>query len=123
MPEVELGWTPPWTVGRLADVVGMSQARWLMMSCHSIKGAEAAKIGLVNEAVPEDQLLRRVERLADRLAAIPALGLANTKALLNRMSPLRESRWDVAASEAFRECYATPEAQSRIKAFAARKKK
>src|SRR5208283_542077 len=60
MPEVELGWIPPWSVGRLAEIVGFSTARWLLMTCTSITGAQAAALGLVNEAVPEAQLHARV---------------------------------------------------------------
>src|SRR5579872_3050736 len=61
MPEVELGWIPPWAVARLAETIGVAQARWILMSCKLFTGAEAANIGLVNEAVPEGQLLSRVE--------------------------------------------------------------
>lgn len=123
MPEVELGWIPPWSVGRLAEIVGFSKARWLLMTCNSITGAEAATIGLVNEAVSENQLLARAEQLAKRLAAMPAEGLKQTKKMLNRMSPLRHFEWDVAASEAFRDCYSKPEAQKCIAEFVARKNK
>jgi enoyl-CoA hydratase len=123
MPEVELGWIPPWSVGRLAEIVGFSKARWLLMTCSSITGAEAATIGLVNEAVSETQLLARVEQLTKRFAAMPAEGLRQTKKLLNRMSPLRQFEWDVAASEAFRQCYSKPEAQKCIADFVARKNK
>lgn len=123
MPEVELGWIPPWAVGRLTEIVGFSSARWLLMTCHSITGAEAAILGLVNEAVPEAQLTARAEQLAKRLAAMPAEGLTQTKKMLNRMSPLRQSEWDVAASEAFKDCYSKPEAQKRLADFVARKSK
>jgi enoyl-CoA hydratase/carnithine racemase len=123
MPEVELGWIPPWAMGRLAEIVGFSNARWLLMTCNSLTGAEAATLGLVNEAVPETQLLARAEQLAKRLAAMPAEGLTQTKRMLNRMSPLRQFEWDVAASEAFRDCYSKPEAQERIADFVARKTK
>ena len=121
MPEVELGWIPPWSVGRLAAIVGFAKARWLLMTCSSITGAEAANIGLVNEAVAENRLLDRVEQLAKRLAAMPAEGLTQTKRMLNRMSPLQQFEWDVAASQAFRDCYSKPEAQKCIADFVARK--
>ncbi len=123
MPEVELGWTPPWCVGRLAEIVGFSKARWLLMTCIPITGAEAASIGLVNEAVPEGQLQQHAAQLAERLAAMPAEGLRQTKMLLNRMSGLRGFEWDQAASESFEICYEKPEAQQRLRDFVARKKK
>lgn len=123
MPEVELGWIPPWAVGRLADTVGVAQARWLLMTCKLLTGAEAAGVGLVNEAVPEDELSARVEALATRLASMPAEGLSNTKAFLNRISPLRNFEHDLRASENFRDCFAKPAAQERVRNFLARKAK
>jgi enoyl-CoA hydratase/carnithine racemase len=123
MPEVELGWTPPWAVGRLAEIVGWPKARWVLMTCNRMSGREAASIGMVDGAVPPDQLLAHAEQLAERLAAMPPKGLAQTKLLLNRMSPLRRFEWDAAASQAFRDCYAEPEAQHRIADFISKKGK
>lgn len=121
MPEVELGWTPPWAMGRLADIVGFQKARWILMHCATMTGLEAAEIGLVDEAVPDDQLLIRVEELARQFASTPPEGIARTKMFLNRMSPLRRSEWDAAASEAFRECYEKPEAQKKVADFLMKK--
>jgi enoyl-CoA hydratase/carnithine racemase len=121
MPEVELGWIPPWAVGRLAEAVGVAQARWLLMSCQIVSGTQAADIGLLNEAVAEDQLLPRVEQFATRLASMPAEGLISTKAFLNRISALRKIDYDRRASESFRDCFAKPGAQERLRHFAARK--
>jgi enoyl-CoA hydratase len=122
MPEVELGWTPPWAVGRLVDVVGGANARWLMMACVRVSAEEAKQLGLVNAVVPDDQLDKYVVTLAQKLADKPPAGLRHTKALINQMSPLRGTQWDAAASAAFEACYATPEAQSNVAAFLARRK-
>lgn len=122
MPEVELGWTPPWAVGRLTDIVGGVNARWLLLTSARVSAAEAQRLGLVNQVVPEHQLLASAEALAQKLASIPPMALRRTKALLNEMSPLRKPEWDVRAAEAFEACYATAEAQSSVAAFMARKK-
>ena len=121
LPEVELGWTPPWAVGRLVDAVGGATARWLVLACARVSGTEAQTLGLVHEAVPEPILAERVETLARRLAALPPVGLRETKALLVRMSPPRSPRWDRAAAEAFERCYGTTEAQANVAAFLARR--
>jgi enoyl-CoA hydratase/carnithine racemase len=123
MPEVDWGWVPPWAVGRLVEVVGFPRARWLLMTCVRMSGREAAAMSLVHEAVPEERLQPRVEELAKQLAAKPVEGLMQTKALLNRMSPLRQLEWDVAASQGFRDCFAKPEAQKRVREFLDRKGK
>lgn len=121
MPEVELGWTPPWAVGRLVDVVGGTNARWLAMACARVSGEEAKRLGLINEVVPDNQLIETVEALARKIAAMPPAGLRHTKTLINQMSPLRGAQWDAAASAAFEACYATPEAQANMAAFLARR--
>jgi enoyl-CoA hydratase len=123
LPEVELGWTPPWAVGRLMDVVGNSTARWLLLTCTKIRGEQAREIGLVNEVVPDDQLLQRGETLARQLASFPPEGLKRTKTLLNQMSPLRQDHWDAHASAAFEHCFRSPKCQERLEAFTARRKK
>lgn len=121
MPEVELGWIPPWAVGRLSEIVGFAQARWLLLSSKVLTGAEAAALGLVNQALPENQLSSEVEKLASKLAALPPEGIRKTKMLLNQMSPLRSLKHDEAASEEFRDCFSTPEAQERMRDFLERK--
>lgn len=122
MPEVELGWTPPWGMGRLVDAVGGTNVRWLTLTCVRVSGAEAKELGLVNEVAPDEHLSERVDELARKLAAFPPAGLSHTKALLNRMSPLRSAEWDAAASEAFEACYAADEARANIAAFLCRRK-
>lgn len=122
LPEVELGWTPPWAMGRLVDVVGPTHARWLALGCVRVSGAEATAIGLVNEVVPAADLTERVEAFARRLAAMPPAGLRETKALINQMAPLRRSEWDDAAAAAFERCYAEPEARANVAAFLLRRR-
>jgi len=121
MPEVELGWTPPWAVGRLIEIVGFAQARWLLLSAKVLSGADAAALGLVNQALPENQLSSEVEKLASKLAAMPPEGVRKTKMFLNQMSTLRSLRHDETASEEFRACLSKPEAQDRIRRFLERK--
>jgi enoyl-CoA hydratase/carnithine racemase len=121
MPEVELGWIPPWAVGRMIEVVGFAQARWLLLSSKVLSGADALALGLVNEALPENQLAPEVEKLASKLAAMPPEGVRKTKMFLNQMSPLRSLKHDETAAEEFRDCFSKPEAQQRIKDFLERR--
>lgn len=122
MPEVELGWTPPWAMGRLVDVVGGANARWLAMACERISADEAKAIGLANAVVPDEQLGDYVESLARRLVAMPPEGLKQTKLLINRMAPLRAAEWDEQAAGAFEVCYGRPEARANVEKFLARRR-
>jgi 2-(1,2-epoxy-1,2-dihydrophenyl)acetyl-CoA isomerase len=48
-----------------------------------ITGAEAAAMGLIHRAVPEDQLMAEAEALCAKLARLPAKALAATKHALD----------------------------------------
>ncbi len=62
-------------------LVGPQWAKRLLLTGDSISGAEAARIGLVLQAVPRDALERTVEDLADRMVMIdPHLLAANKRA-------------------------------------------
>ena len=61
--------------------VGPQWAKRLLLTGDSISGADAARIGLVLQAVPRSELERTVEELADRMAMIdPHLLSANKRA-------------------------------------------
>ena len=122
MPEVELGWTPPWGLGRLVDVAGGAAAGWIAMGCETVTGEEAMGLGLVHDCVADDALSDRVRTFALRLASFPPAALRETRALLNRISSARDARWDAAASKAFEACFGTDEARANLEAFIARKK-
>jgi len=121
MPEVELGWTPPWGMGRLVDVVGGASARWLTLGCVRLSSSEAKGIGLVHEVVGDDELEEWVRRFLHRLVEFPPEALRRTKTLLNDMAQLRSHKWEEAASEAFEYCFGTDEARANVKAFMSRK--
>ena len=64
--------------------VGMEQAKRLLFTGDTIDGVEAARIGLVAEAVPAADLDDRVEELAARMAGVPANQLAMMKLMVNQ---------------------------------------
>lgn len=119
-PEVELGWTPPWGLGRLVQVAGHASASWLLLTGERVSGTRAAALGLVNETVPPADLETRTQALAEGLQKMPAHALARTKRLLSAMSAFPDHRWDEKANEAFRFCLAQPSAQHALTAFARR---
>ncbi len=64
--------------------VGAERAKRLLLTGDLISGAEAARIGLVSEAVPGGALDAAVERLAARMAGIPANQLMLHKLMVNQ---------------------------------------
>jgi enoyl-CoA hydratase/carnithine racemase len=79
LPETSLGLIPD--VGgcsRLPQLVGLGRAKELIMTGRLISGAESERIGLVNHAVPAEELERATQSLIDELLACAprAAGLA-----------------------------------------------
>jgi enoyl-CoA hydratase len=64
--------------------VGAERAKRLLLTGDLISGAEAARIGLVSEAVPAGELDGAVERLAARMAGVPRNQLMMQKLMINQ---------------------------------------
>lgn len=60
-------------------LIGLPRAMEYLLTGDVLTAAKAAEIGLINHAVPLDELDARVYEMADRLAAMPALALTATK--------------------------------------------
>ena len=65
-------------------LIGMNRAKELLMTGRTLGGDEAAAIGLVNRAVPPDQLQSVTFDLAHELAALEPFAVRATKASVNR---------------------------------------
>jgi enoyl-CoA hydratase len=65
--------------------VGLNKAKELIMTGELIKGREAERIGLVNHAVPKEEVLPRAIALAERLAKGPIQAIVWNKYCLNKI--------------------------------------
>src|SRR5258707_13565014 len=83
MQEVKLGTVRGWggTAG-FPELVGTGRARQMIVSGEPIAAATAERWGLINEIVPGDQLVERVEELARRIAANAPIAVQTAKQLL-----------------------------------------
>ncbi|MBI2492970.1 MAG: crotonase/enoyl-CoA hydratase family protein [Candidatus Rokubacteria bacterium] len=72
------------TTARWVYRVGAERAKRLLLTGDLIDGREAARIGLVAEAAPAAELDARVERLAARMASVPANQLMLQKLMVNQ---------------------------------------
>jgi enoyl-CoA hydratase/carnithine racemase len=83
-PEVNLGIIPGWGgTHRLAQMVGFSHARKLLLTGDPISAAEAYRMGLVDQVVEPALLIETALNMAERLASLPPLALAEIKGLLS----------------------------------------
>jgi enoyl-CoA hydratase len=70
----------PWVwVARL----GLEQAKRFLLTGDSISGAEAARLGMILECVPDDDLLTHASALAQRMARLPLNQLQMLKLVCN----------------------------------------
>jgi len=64
-------------------LTSMSKAKELLMTGEAVSATEAEELGLVNHAVPAEELDETVEELVDKLASGPQPAIRYTKAALN----------------------------------------
>ncbi|MEN6388944.1 MAG: enoyl-CoA hydratase/isomerase family protein [Syntrophomonas sp.] len=84
IPEVRFGLSPDMggTV-RLTKLVGIGQAKRLIMGCEEIDAAEALRIGLIEVMVLRCQLMERAMRIAEKMAALPPAAIRFAKQGIN----------------------------------------
>jgi methylglutaconyl-CoA hydratase len=90
-PEVKRGLVGALVMTYLRHLVGERQAKYLLLTGETLTAERALEFGLVNEIVPDDQLLDRARHYAAMFAKYPPQALANTKALLNKIRHLKQA--------------------------------
>jgi 2-(1,2-epoxy-1,2-dihydrophenyl)acetyl-CoA isomerase len=83
----------------LPRLLGLARAKDLLLSGRRFTGADAAAMGLVAEAVPDEQVVAHARERARTLAAGATVALALTKRMLDQSSQL--SLEDLADVEAY----------------------
>jgi len=83
-PEINLGIIPGWGgTQRLVRLVGLRNAKRLVMLGERIKADEALQMGLVDKVVPFEKLREEAKALAQRLCEGPPIALKYAKHALN----------------------------------------
>ncbi len=84
-PEVKLGIIPGYGgTQRLPRLVGKGIANQLVLTGEIIPAAEAHRIGLVNEVVPQAELMRRAEAIAQKIIANAPLAVQFAMEAINK---------------------------------------
>jgi cyclohexa-1,5-dienecarbonyl-CoA hydratase len=78
-PEIKLGVFPPVAAVLLPQLIGDKQARRLILTGEIIDAAEAARIGLVNYVVPDNELEGKTSELLSRFRNLSAAALELTR--------------------------------------------
>lgn len=81
----KVGFRPRWGMSqRLPRLVGRMRANYMTFTGRTFSAPEAARMGLILEAVPDDELDRHVDRLAAEIASNNAGVIAAYKDLMRR---------------------------------------
>jgi len=117
-PEVGLGIIPGFSgTVRLARLVGMGMAKQLIYTGRAIKANEALRIGLVNEVVPQAELMTRALEIAEQIAANAPLAVKAAKLCINTEYDMEADEAIMFESGVFGRCFATQDQKNGMKAF------
>ncbi|GAA3834224.1 enoyl-CoA hydratase/isomerase family protein [Streptomyces chiangmaiensis] len=91
-PEVGVGTFPgAGAVQQLVRLAGRGQAMQMILGAEDLDASEAERIGVVNKALPDDELIPYVERLAKRIARFPEAAVRLAKRRINAVGlPAKE---------------------------------
>ncbi|MFF3787074.1 enoyl-CoA hydratase/isomerase family protein [Streptomyces sp. NPDC001933] len=83
-PEVGTGVFPgAGAVQQLVRLAGRGQAMQVILGSEDLDAREAERIGVVNKALPDEELISYVERLAERIARFPEAAVRLAKRRIN----------------------------------------
>lgn len=120
-PEVNLGLIPGYGgTQRLVQVAGKGRAMELLMSGRTISAQEALQIGMVNEVVPQENLIARVTEILNLINSKAPVAIAKVIDCVNHFDHSR-SGYDHEI-EQFGECFATEDMKEGVTAFLEKRK-
>lgn len=84
LPEISLGVIPgAGGTQRLVKLVGMARAKEMVYLGKFVKAPKAMEIGLVNEVVPDEEVMNAARKMAGKLMEKPAVALSFAKGAIN----------------------------------------
>ena len=121
LPEAGLGLLPgAGGTQRLPRICGDAAARRLIIGAEVIDGSEALRLGLVQWAVPAEELESRAAELVKRLGSLPAEAVAACKACIAAAADASIDGYELELTET-RRLHDVEETERRIAAFLGKK--
>jgi len=122
-PEVSLGITPGFAgTQRLPRLVGTAKAKELIFTGNMIKAVEAEKIGLVNNVVPQEELMDEALKMAKKIASNGQIAVKYSKAAINRGISCDIDTANEIEKDLFGLCFATEDQKEGMAAFIEKRK-
>lgn len=120
LPEVPIGWIPPWGLETLAARVGPVAARRLSWGIEPCTGEQVLATGLVDYVAGDGQALARALQIARRLAELPDVAVAAVKNYFAPALGAHGETGDAIANAMFADNCAHPTAISTLRKFGVR---
>jgi enoyl-CoA hydratase len=122
-PEVKLGLIPGHAgTQRLARLVGVGKAKELIFTGDMIDAQEALRIGLVNQVVSPEALIKEAENLARKIMEVSPTAVRIAKTVINRGIDANLTTANSYETEAFSILFSTEEAKEGMTAFLEKRK-
>jgi len=117
-PEVGLGITPGFGgTQRMPRLVGLAKAKELILTAQTIGADEALRIGLVNDVVPDEELMDRALALAEKIASNAQIAVRQSKAAMNNGMQCDIQTGAAFEAQAFALCFSTEDQKDAMTAF------
>ena len=122
-PEVGLGITPGFGgTQRLARIVGQGIAKELIYAASNIKADEALRVGLVNQVVPQAELMATAEKMAAGIAKNAPIAVRQCKKAINDGLELDMDKAIELEEKLFGDCFETHDQVEGMTAFMEKRK-
>lgn len=123
LPEVSLGLSPDMGgTARLTKLIGVGQAKRMIMACQEIKAQEALNLGLVEEVVKEEELEARGLILAEKMALYPPLAVGWAKKGINLAQDSSTAAALLFEQAQSSSCFASEDLKEAVAAFMEKRK-
>ncbi len=117
-PEVNLGIVPGFGGSvRLPRLIGLSQAKKMILTGEPLSVLEAEEIGLIHWIFKPDELLPKTLKIAERLATKSLTALSSIKQQLRQSLELNFADAEKLEREIFANCFNTPDQKEGMSAF------
>ena len=122
-PETGLG-IPPGFGGtqRMPRIVGLSKAKELIFTAQTIGADEAYRIGLVDQLVPDEELMDTALAMADKIAQNAQIAVRGSKAAINNGMQSDIKTGTAFETQAFALCFSTEDQKNAMTAFVNKEK-
>jgi len=117
-PEVKLGIIPGYGGSqRLPRLVGKGRAMQILLTGEMVQSADALRIGLVNQVVPQAELLNAAESIAKKIIANAPLAVKFVLEAVNRGMEMTQAEGQFLEATLFGLCCTTEDMKEGTKAF------